>query len=181
MRSKAVLVLAIVIAFVIGTLTTGTLVYASGEKNGTPFEQIWEAIHNQMPISFGIPSLISPIEITKTPCPSSTDISPLVIGAVVLLSDGTVKVPSATGGFTTPGHLFGSLPGDVVWHDIEVKDYKFSSAPKDCLAPGDPGFSDETIAACAIAGNGDVYCVDGRVIDGILSGTPWTLQGNALS
>ncbi len=179
MRSKTVLVLAIAIAFVIGTITTGTLVYASGEKNGTPFEQIWEAIHNQVPISIGMPPSISSIKIIENVC-TSGDISPTVTGPIVLLSNGTVKVPSATGGFTTPGHLFGSLPGDVVWHDIEVKDYKFSSAPKDCLAPGDPGFSDETIAACAIAGNGDVYCVDGRVIDGTLSGTPWTLQGNAL-
>ena len=186
MRSKTVLVLAIAIAFVIGTITTGTLVYASGEKNGTPFEQIWEAIHNQVPISFGIPSFISPIspiKITEFDCqPPSTDISPVVRGAVVLLSDGTVKVPSATGGFTTPGPEFGSLPGDVVWHDIEVRDYEFSSAPKDCAFPGDLGFREETIVACAIAGNGDVYCVDGSSRDGtLLSGSPWTLQGNALS
>ncbi len=181
MRSKTVLVLAIAIAFVIGTITTGTLVYASGEKNGTPFEQIWEAIHNQVPISIGMPPSISTIKRTETPCFSSADFSRTVTGPIVLLSDGTVKVPSATGGFTTPGLEFGSLPGDVVWHDIEVRDYEFSSAPKDCASPGDLGFREETIVACAIAGNGDVYCVDGRVIDGILSGTPWTLQGNALS
>jgi len=179
MRSKTVLVLAIAIAFVIGTITTGTLVYASGEKNGTPFEQIWEAIHNQVPISIGMPPSISSIKIIENVCPSG-DISPTVTGPIVLLSDGTVKVPSPTAGFTTPGPLFESLPGDVVWHDIEVNNYLFSSAPEGCAVPADPGFSDETIAACAVAGNGHVYCVDGRVIDGTLSGTPWTLQGNAL-
>jgi len=183
MRSKTVLVLAIAVAFVIGIITTGTLVYASGEKNGTPFEQIWEAIHNQVPISIGMPSLISSIEITEFDCQlPSTDISPSVRGPVVLLSDGTVKVPSPTAGFTTPGLEFRSLPDDFVWHDIEVNDYKFSSAPKDCLFPGHPGFREETIAACAIAGNGDVYCVDGSSRDGTLlsDSTPWTLQGNAL-
>ncbi len=178
MRSKTVLVLAIAIAFVIGTITTGTLVYASGEKNGTPFEQIWEAIHNQVPISIGMPPSISSIKIIENVCPSG-DISPTVTGPIVLLSDGTVKVPSPTAGFTTPDPLFGSLPAGV-WHDIEVKDYVFESGPERCFGPADPGFSDETIAACAVAGNGHVYCVDGRVIDGTLSGTPWTLQGNAL-
>jgi len=186
MRSKTVLVLAIAIAFVIGTITTGTLVYASGEKNGTPFEQIWDAIHNletagpDVPISIGMPPSISTIKRTETPCFSSADFSRTVTGPIVLLSDGTVKVPSPTAGFTTPGPLFESLPGDVVWHDIEVNNYLFSSAPEGCAVPADPGFSDETIAACAVAGNGHVYCVDGRVIDGTLSGTPWTLQGNAL-
>jgi len=187
MRSKTVLVLAITIAFVIGTITTGTLVYASGDKNGTPFEQIWEAIHNletagpEIPISFGLPPSISSIKIIEFDChPSSGDISPIVTGPIVLLSDGTVKVPSPTVGFTTPDPLFGNLPAGV-WHDIEVNNYVFSSAPEDCLAPGDPGFSKETIGACAVAGNGDVYCVDGEVTDGIfLDGTPWTLQGNAL-
>ncbi len=182
MRSKTVLVLAIAIAFVIGTITTGTLVYASGEKNGTPFEQIWEAIHNQVPISIGMPPSISTIKRTEMDCrPSVEKFQKQVTGPIVLLSDGTVKVPSPTAGFTTPGPLFESLPGDVVWHDIEVKDYVFESGPERCFGPADPGFSDETIGACAVAGNGDVYCVDGRVIDGVLSGTPWTLQGNALS
>ncbi len=187
MRSKTVLVLAIAIAFVIGTITTGTLVYASGEKNGTPFEQIWEAIHNletagpDVPISIGMPPSISSIKIIENVC-TSGDISPTVTGPIVLLSNGTVKVPSATGGFTTPGLEFGSLPSDVVWHDIEVNDYKFSSAPKDCAFPGDLGFREETIAACAVAGNGGVYCVDGSSRDGTLlsDSTPWTLQGDAL-
>jgi len=185
MRSKTVLVLAIAIAFVIGTITTGTFVYASGEKNGTPFEQIWEAIHNleaagpEMPISFGFPPSISTIERTKFDCRASADFSRTVTGPIVLLSDGTVKVPSPTAGFTTPGPLFESLPAGV-WHDIEVNNYLFSSAPEGCEFPADPGFSDETIAACAVAGNGHVYCVDGRVIDGTLSGTPWTLQDKAL-
>jgi len=181
MRSKTVLVLAI--AFVIGTITTGTLVYASGEKNGTPFEQIWEAIHNleTVPISLGMPSLISTIERTEMVCPFSVEkFQKQVTGPIVLLSDGTVKVPSPTVGFTTPDPLFGSLPAGV-WHDIEVNVYDFSSGPEGCFTSTSLGFSEETIGACAVASNGDVYCVDGEVTDGIsLDGTPWTFQGNAL-
>jgi len=181
MRSKTVLVLAIAIAFVIGTITTGTLVYASGEKNGTPFEQIWEAIHNQVPISLGMSSSISTIERTEKVCFFSPEkFQKEVTGPIVLLSDGTVRVPSPTAGFTTPDPLFKSLPAGV-WHDIEVKNYVFESGPEGCFAETSPVFSKETIRACAVAGNGDVYCVDGEVTDGMsLDGTPWTLQDNAL-
>ena len=43
---KTILILVIAAAFVAGTITTGTLAYASGDKNGKPFEAIWDAIHN---------------------------------------------------------------------------------------------------------------------------------------
>jgi len=129
-----------------------------------------------VPISIGMPYYIRTIERIEFDCPPpSADFSTIVTGPIVLLSDGTVKVPSPTVGFTTPDPLFGNLPADVVWHDIEVKDYFFESVPEGC------GSSKEIIGACAVAGNGDVYCVDGEVTDGIsLDGTPWTLQGNAL-
>ena len=41
--SKAILIMAIVVTFVAVTLVTG-VVYAD-EKNGKPFEEIWDAIH----------------------------------------------------------------------------------------------------------------------------------------
>jgi len=34
----------VAIAFVAGSITIGTMVYASGDKNGKPFEAIWDAI-----------------------------------------------------------------------------------------------------------------------------------------
>ena len=36
----------IAISFVAGSFVTGTSAFASGDKNGKPFEEIWEAIHS---------------------------------------------------------------------------------------------------------------------------------------
>ena len=112
------------------------------------------------------------------PCPISTGTKFFASGSTVLLSDGTVKVPSPTGGFTTPDPLFGSLPAGV-WHDIEGT-YDFVSVPEACDFPTQTTDNRENLRACAVADNGDVYCVDGRISNGVLSGTPWTFQGDAI-
>ena len=125
-----------------------------------------------------------------TPCRFTTGIDLKAGSGTVLLSDGTVKVPSPTGGYTTPDPLFGSLPAGV-WHDIEVQTYSFRFTPEGCFfpAPNDPNNPDpdpashrETLIACAVADTGDVYCVDGKVnvITRVLTGTPWTFQGDAI-
>jgi hypothetical protein len=44
--SKTILVMGIALAFIAGTLTSGTMAFASGDKNGKPFEEIWAAIHS---------------------------------------------------------------------------------------------------------------------------------------
>jgi hypothetical protein len=130
---------------------------------------------SEMPISIGSKIFSSnPISCTD-PAKFVFDLN----GGIVLLSDGTVKVPSPTGGFTTPGAEFGSLPAGV-WHDIEG-DYSHSGFPDGCFHPTILGTTFERLKACAVAGNGDVYCVDGQSRDDVLVGTPWTFQGNALS
>ncbi len=43
--SKTILVMGISLAFIAGTLTSGTMAFASGDKNGKPFEAIWAAIN----------------------------------------------------------------------------------------------------------------------------------------
>jgi len=42
---KSVWVLTIVLAFVAGSILTGAMAYASGDKKGQPFEALWDAIH----------------------------------------------------------------------------------------------------------------------------------------
>jgi len=140
----------------------------------------------EVPISIGS----DVVSRTVTPCRFTDGVGLRATSGVVLLSDGTVKVPSPTGGYTTPDPLFGSLPAGV-WHDIEVQTYSFGSTPEGCFfpAPNDPNNPDpdpashrETLIACAVADTGDVYCVDGRadIIAGVLTGTPWTFQGDAI-
>jgi len=43
--TKTILILAIATAFVVGSVMTGTMAYATGDKNGKPFEALWDAIH----------------------------------------------------------------------------------------------------------------------------------------
>jgi len=43
--SKTILVMGISLAFIAGTIASGTMAFASGDKNGKPFEEIWAAIH----------------------------------------------------------------------------------------------------------------------------------------
>jgi len=43
--TKTIMILAIATAFVVGSVMTGTMAYATGEKNGKPFEALWDAIH----------------------------------------------------------------------------------------------------------------------------------------
>jgi len=45
MISKTILILAIAVTFVTGSIATGTMAYAAGDKNGQPFEALWNAIH----------------------------------------------------------------------------------------------------------------------------------------
>ena len=128
-----------------------------------------------MPISIGG-------SIVPTIRESTCNVSPLVIvsvfGSVVLLSDGTVKVPSSTGGYTTPDPAHGSLPSGV-WHDIEGS-FDSGTFPEGCFGPTFPRETQESLNACAVADTGDVYCINSFVLNGMLSGTGWTLQGNVL-
>ena len=43
--SKTILVMGISLAFIAGTIASGTMAFASGDKNGKPFEELWAAIH----------------------------------------------------------------------------------------------------------------------------------------
>jgi hypothetical protein len=43
--SKTILVMGISLAFIAGTIASGTMAFASGDKNGKPFEEIWAALH----------------------------------------------------------------------------------------------------------------------------------------
>ena len=45
MMSKTIIAGLVVVAFVAGSIMTGTMVYASGDKNGKPFEALWDAVH----------------------------------------------------------------------------------------------------------------------------------------
>jgi len=181
--TRTILVLAVATAFVIGTITTGTLAYASGDKNGKPFEQIWEAIHNletagssgsEMPISLGSDSMFrSVVDCRFTPGSLST-----VTGFPVLLSDGTVMVPSPTGGFIALNPDFGSLPTGV-WHDIEGV-YDSRSNPAGCNFSSERASDRESIRACAVADTGDVYCINGQIGAGLPTIDTWAFQGDTI-
>ena len=196
MRSKTVLVIAVAFAFILGTMVAGAedvfakekLTKLQKECKKEPKKETkikphceilnileeLDLIDEMVPISLGSGF----IKKLARECPSSDDKRIQVDGgAVVLLSDGTVKVSSFAGGFTTPDPLFGSLPAGV-WYDIEVEEYSFSSEPEGCSSSTIT--NEEMLVACAVASNGDIYCVDGKVNDGVLSGTPWTFQGNTL-
>lgn len=43
---KTIIILAIAAAFVVGSIATGTMAYGAGDKNGKPFEALWDAIHD---------------------------------------------------------------------------------------------------------------------------------------
>ncbi len=45
MQSKTTVAVLVALAFVAGSLLTGTSAFASGDKNGKPFEELWAAIH----------------------------------------------------------------------------------------------------------------------------------------
>ncbi|MFB5597823.1 MAG: hypothetical protein ACE5RJ_02245 [Nitrosopumilaceae archaeon] len=45
MQSKTIFAVLVAAAFVAGSLMTGTSAFASGDKKGKPFEEIWAAIH----------------------------------------------------------------------------------------------------------------------------------------
>ena len=131
---------------------------------------------SEMPISLGEVNIFRFFEI----CQNSGDPRFQVSGGLVLLSDGTVKIPLATGGFTTPNPIFGSLPAGV-WHDIEGN-YNENDVQEDCFFSGSGAEQSTFFRACAVAENGDVYCVDAQITDGVVTGDlpVWTFQGNAL-
>ena len=45
LQSKTTVIVLVAISFVAGSVVSGTSAYASGDKNGKPFEELWEAIH----------------------------------------------------------------------------------------------------------------------------------------
>jgi len=219
---KGIWVLAVVLAFVAGSILTGTM--ASAQKDGvgdnlivTALNNIADAINGITPTqTVTVQSLEGPegpegpegeqgpegetgpagpsiggsdVILRKvTPCRFTDGTDLRASSGAVLLSDGTVKVPSPTGGYTTPHPLFGSLPAGV-WHDIEVKQYTLNFRPEGCFFPGpnsnlppEPVTDNEILRACAVADTGDVYCVDGQVNRDtqVLTGIPWTFQGDAI-
>jgi len=46
MTQKTIIVGLVALAFVAGSILTGTMAYATGDKNGKPFEALWDAIHD---------------------------------------------------------------------------------------------------------------------------------------
>jgi len=58
--SKTILVMGISLAFIAGTIASGTMAFASEDKNGKPFEAIWAAIH-------ALEDAISEIEVIEGP------------------------------------------------------------------------------------------------------------------
>ncbi len=45
MINKTIMIGLVAVAFVAGSILTGTMAYAAGDKNGKPFEALWTAIH----------------------------------------------------------------------------------------------------------------------------------------
>jgi len=131
---------------------------------------------SEIPISLGTHL---PIIRNVNPCPDSSDVHTEAKQGLVLLSDGTVRVPNAAGGFTSHGAEYGSLPAGV-WHDIEGR-WDFSERPDGCFI-GFPATSFEFLDACAVNVAGDMYCAKGGSRDGVLitGSNPWTFQGNVL-
>ena len=44
--TKIITILIIAAALVVGSIATGTMAYGTGDKNGKPFEALWDAIHD---------------------------------------------------------------------------------------------------------------------------------------
>jgi len=196
--TKTILILAIAVAFVAGSVLTVAVVNAEDGlttlqkkcaqepkdqlkiKPDCELLNLINAIPAEQPISLGHEFNRG----SAFSCPLSAGTNVFVEGSPVILSDGTVKVPSGEDrsgavGFTTLNSQFGSLPAGV-WHDIEGF-YAIQANPEGCQFPTQKAFSDEIITACAIAGNGDMYCVDAGIQNGIFTGFQWKFKGSALS
>jgi len=112
-------------------------------------------------------------------CNNSEDSTTNVFGGVILLSDGTVKIPSIAGGYIVDPS-FGSLPAGG-WHDIEGE-YQLGIVPENCRNLGDAATSRVDFRACAVNNSGDVWCVDEVIINGVSFGNipVWTFDANVL-
>jgi len=64
MKSKTIIAGLVALAFVAGSIMASGMAYASGDKNGKPFEALWDAIHN---LEVGL------AEIELTPGPPGQD------------------------------------------------------------------------------------------------------------
>jgi len=199
MTNKIIIAGLVAIAFVAGSITTGTITFADDDDDelselaceagkvmtGILFEDDDEitdilceaqgALGDSNSISLGE----NRITLGSSECSVSLgDISEVAFGPVVLLSDGTVKVPTASGGFVNPPNEYGSLP-DGVWQDIEGV-YNIIDTPANCFFQGQQAEFIEEFRACAVNNDGDVYCVNGGVRNGVLSGEPWTFKDTVL-
>jgi len=194
---KSIWVLVIVLAFVAGSFVTGAAVFADDDDElssllcpvgqamtGILFEDddgILDVIcdtvgssGSEMPISLGL----GQISVGERDCIFNVGTEIRINAAPVLLSDGTIRIPSITGGFTSPDPVFGSLPAGV-WHDIQGQ-YDFTDRPDNCFSTNREGFVAEQLRGCAAAVNGDVFCMNLSIFDGVPDGFTWTFQGNAL-
>ena len=169
-------VLALSVVLLTGSLAINPIAIADGDDDDDDDDdkKKKKGAGAEIPISLGLNNLNRKIK----DCPDSSEGWPAASGAVVLLSDGTVKIPSAAGGFKIADLAFGSLPAGV-WHDIEGSADN-NIQPEGCFA-GEPRFEIESMSACAVADTGDVFCVSGFVNNGVFNGKPWTFAGNALS
>ena len=199
---KTIIILVIAAAFVIGMLVSITPAFAPGQGLGDSLvadaiDQLTIAVQgipavqgpqgeqgpegppgssgSEMPISIGD----NRIQRTNSPCPVTPFLIKNAFGAPILLADGTVKVPAIGGGLKTADPLFGSLPAGV-WHDIEGTSSS-KTVDAGCF-PDSLAFASEDLRACAVAENGDVFCVLASINDGVLFGSPstWTFEGDAI-
>jgi len=196
-KNNIILISGIIAVFVIGMIASPSAVSAHIDLCAQPsvdsLKSVWHALcdleqqidaigssGSEVPISIGADRIFREAE----PCPVlAGEFALSTNSAPILLSNGTVKVPVATGGFATLDTRFGSLPSDDhVWHDIEGQ-YQLSIRPALCFVQPSSAFDFTSVKACAVADNGAVYCVDAKITFGMLSGVipTWTSQGNVLS
>jgi len=146
---------------VIGTNSDGTLICAESKSNS---------------VSLGTGTA----HVFTSVCRDGSSDRVQVSGPIILLSDGTVKIPNADGMFQLSDPLFGNLPLGI-WSDA-TGTFTSSYSPENCNPIGDQ--SERTTVsmnACAVNDDGDLYCVDAQFLNGQLtSGNPWSFKDNVL-
>ena len=114
MTSKTIMIGLVAIAFVAGSILTGTMAYASKDKNGKPFEALWDAIA-------GLQTQIDDVTTSSMNVYSVVDNVGLtnMINQIVQCDSGDIAIASGFG-TSANGNTRHNAPVDV--NGVEISD-----------------------------------------------------------
>jgi len=133
--TKTITIGLVAIAFVAGSILTGTMAYAAGDKNGKPFEALWDAIHDLQIQIDAIPA--------GPPGPPGADADPAGIFVAQVASNGIVYgrgTPNTTVQVNGPGNY------EVTFTDVQTSGINSGL----CNAQASPTFGSGQSAASMI-------------------------------